>query len=247
MGCYSVITTTTAKMIRLNLPRADGGNDASEVKDELAKATQAQIKRAFGGLSFRHINTLVSKDLANLFERLRPLRTAGVHGGLETKAQLQKRTDKMNDLINEWDALTRSLWLETLLVRGGSSDRFEDHWKQEVEVAIGNYYPFAKRKVRVLDAMKSGSVCLYVKSAEDFMELAAPLFHFKEVPDYNKLACYFFNRMSANELALKSLVYPSPVEGDWTFLLKSVAPSNGSLGSRQVMHPDAPPVMEYRG
>ena len=213
MGAYSLITTTTASMIRSRLPRGDGGSGKDEEKAALAEATQAQIQTAFGGLNFSHINTLVSKELANIFERLRPLRTVGVHGGMETKAQLQDRTEKMNDLINEWDALTRSLWLETLLVRGGPSDRFDDHWQQEVEVAIGNDYPFAKQKVRVGDAMKSGSLCLYVKSAENFMELSAALFHFMEVPDDNKFACYFFNRMSANELDLKSLVYPSPVHG----------------------------------
>jgi hypothetical protein len=157
---------------------------------------------------------LVSRDLARVFEKLRPLRLPGAHGGAETRNQLKARVGEMYDLIREWDGITRRIWSEFVLVRGAASERFDDHYLQEVELIIGNDYPFARIKVSTHDAMKSGSLYMFCPSESDFMEIRAPLFEFMEVPDESKSACYYFNRLRGQDLDLKSFVYPGELSGD---------------------------------
>lgn len=222
-GCFALIASTCANRIRSRIHKAATEAETSSSSgsrtpdpggdDSGARAELEQVHAAFGGLRWDLIQRLVSKDFTRLFERLRPLRTPGAHGGAETRSQLQRRIQEMHDLVREWDVLTRSVWPEFQLVRGGPSERLDSHCEQEVEFIVGNDYPFARGKVQTTEAMKSGVLYMYSPSSWYFMELRAPLFDFMEVPEEAKLACYYFNRLRGDDIDLKSFVYPAELTG----------------------------------
>lgn len=213
-GSFSLISSAAAKQIRSRINRFDNGSGrATGSEDANLSANLDQVISAFGGLSLDLVQKLVSVDLSALFERLRPLRTPGAHGGNETRVQLAYRVQAMRELMLEWDALTRRVWSDYVLVRGGRAERLDDSYRQEVEYILGNDYPFLRNNVQTLDVMKSGRLYMFTPSAGDFMEIRAPLFEFVEVPEEALFACYYFNRFRGGSLDLKSFVYPKELHG----------------------------------
>jgi len=215
LGAFSLISSTCAHQIRTRIHQVSSGrNDERPTGDEV-KTNQDldQIVSAFGGLSLDLLQQLISRDVARLFDEVRPFRTTGAHGGLESPDQLSYRVSKMRELILQWDGLTRRVWSNYVLVRGGILERLDDHYLQEVEFVVGNDYPFLRDRVPTFDAMKSGYLYMYSLGSSDFMELRAPLFEFVEVPEDAKIACYYFNRLRGQDLDLKSFVYPRELQG----------------------------------
>ena len=213
VGLFSLLSSTCANQIRSRIHTAIDKQSRSTEASSDANAELNQVLQAFGGLSLDLVQMVISRDLSRLFERLRPLRTPGAHGGLETREQLQGRVTLMRNLMLEWDSLTRRVWSDYILVRGGSLERLDDHYLQDVEYIVGNDYPFLPTTVKTVDAMKSGYLYMYVPASSDFMEVRAPLFEFLEVPEEAKVACYYFNRMRGKDLDLKSFVYPKELQG----------------------------------
>lgn len=213
-GSFSLISSAAAKQIRSHINRVGNASGrATRSEGENDNADLGQMISAFGGLSLDLVQQLVSVDLVALFERLRPLRTPGAHGGNETRAQLVHRVQVMRELMLDWDALTRRVWADYVLVRGGLAERLDDSYRQEVEYILGNDYPFLRNNVQTLDVMRSGRLYMFTPSVGDFMEIRAPLFEFVEVPEEARFACYYFNRLKSDSLDLKSFVYPQELQG----------------------------------
>lgn len=222
-GSFSLITSAAAKHIRSHINRVENTSGrATGSEGESVNAELDQVISAFGGLGLDLVQQLVSGDLVALFDRLRPLRTPGAHGGNETRAQLAHRVQAMRELMLEWDALTKRVWSDYVLVRGGLAERLDDSYRQELEYILGNDYPFLRNNVQTLDVMKSGRLYMFTPSAGDFMEIRAPLFEFVEVPEEAHFACYYFNRLRGGNIDLKSFVYPKELQGS------DIAPEIGS-------------------
>ena len=222
-GSFSLISSAAAKHIRSHINRVENASRQDNGSDgENDNADLEQVVSAFGGLSLDLVQQLVSGDLVALFERLRPLRTPGAHGGNESRAQLAQRVHAMRELMLEWDALTRRIWSDYILVRAGLAERLDDYYRQDVEYILGNDYPFLRNNVQTMDVMKSGRLYMFTPSSGDFMEIRAPLFEFVEVPEEALFACYYFNRLKGDNIDLKSFVYPKELQGS------DIAPAIGN-------------------
>ena len=215
-GLFSLFATTCMRKVRnMILDSSKISNNDSGPKTAQLDTSEPdrndqieQIVSAFGGLSIHLIEKLVSKELAQIFERSRPYRTIGVHGGTETKEAQSQRVSDMYSLIQEWDVHTRPIWASYQLVRAGASHRNKamGYYEQQVEFMVGNSYPFATSKVKVVDAYGSGDVYMHCSNAMYGLELVSPLFEFQEWPEEARIACYFYNRDNGETMDLKSFV-----------------------------------------
>ena len=218
IGLFAMMANTCAARIRSHIEvnkngggARPGGNEGASF--ESVPVELSQVSAAFGGLSIHLIEQLVSKEVVEVFERIRPLRTPGHHGGRESRSDHESRVRQMYSLIADWDRRTRQVWLNFQLVRGGASSRLEDLYDQQVELIVGNSYPFLKVQVPILDALIAGRVYMYSRDSQDAMPLRAALFEFHEWPDESKFACYYYNRSGTNGLDLKSFVFSGEAPG----------------------------------
>jgi hypothetical protein len=221
LGLFAMMANTSAGKIRRYLERSknspvdstskssedDTPTKSPEDDTPTVSAELAQVSSAFGGLSTMLVEQLVSKDVVEVFERVKPLRTAGAHGGKESALEREDRVRRMYALIGDWDLRTRNVWSSFQLVRGGVSSRLEGHYDQQVELIVGNAYPFLKIQVPIVDPLISGATYMYCRESRDAMPLRAALFEFHEWPDESKFACYYYNRSNGELLDLKSFVF----------------------------------------
>ena len=165
------------------------------------------------------LDTLLNKNLVSAIRHANTLRNDWRgHGGVVGDRTAYERRVELVNLLDEVREQLGTVWTRYRLVRGGKMELLDNGiYKIQLETIMGRSYPFRSVTVELEQPLTSGQLYFLGDDEPQALQLL-PFISLRSGPGDVQNACYFFNRIEAEEVRLVSYHFePTPqLTGDFS-------------------------------
>lgn len=161
---------------------------------------QARVRAAFADAPPDFLDTLLSTDLTKLLGEVIHLRnTWNAHSGATTENLMKEQLGTLTGHVHTLRNLIGAGWQDFPLVRAGAARIRNGVFHHDVDLAMGPNAPFRQKQIPSNVALEEDGLYLLRREGGSALPLA-PLVELKPADFGSNSACYFYNRLQAENI-----------------------------------------------